>query len=229
MAKSVGTVEEAKALVIVKRLEREVAGVFVIETREQFDAAGEVLTTKVKPAQRQAAEIFDPIIRSAHETHKAAIASKKRVTAPLDDIEARIKTAMADWQRRELARQREEADKLRLEAQAEADRMIEAAREELAEEGYDEETINEALDATANPAPIVAIERPVTTAGVSFRTVRRFEVVDVDRVDRAFMIPDLTAIQAVVNSMADKPVDKAERAVGGIRVYEDTVVSATSR
>jgi hypothetical protein len=62
-----------------------------IRDQATLDAAGLMLTERIKPLQKQADDIFDPIISAANKSHKAALAAKAKVRGPLDAAELVLK------------------------------------------------------------------------------------------------------------------------------------------
>ena len=61
--------------------------------------------------------------------------------------------------------------------------------------------------------------------GISTRKVWRYEIVDIAAIKRDFLIPDESAIAGLVKASGDK----AASIVGGIRVYQETIMSAKAR
>lgn len=82
--------------------------------------------------EREIAAIHDPAIKAAHDSHKAAIAAKAKLAAPVEEAKRIIKPKITTWEaeqeriRRELeqkaieeARKREESERLAMAIQAE--------------------------------------------------------------------------------------------------------------
>ncbi len=124
-----------------ERLEAEVMSIpnqarsIVIVDQATLHKAGAMLTEVIKPLRKEAADIFDPIIASAHRSHKDAIAGKAKVEKPLIEAEEILKRSMGGYMaEQERIRMAEEARlrQLAYEAEQEALRVAEAAR--LAEE-----------------------------------------------------------------------------------------------
>ena len=186
----------------------------------------------VKALMREADSVFDPAVKKAHEAHKAILAAKKSVTAPLEEAEKILKRGMADYHaEQERLRQ---AEQRRLQAiadqQAEAQRVaaIAAASAESAEA---------VAQAIAAPAPIAAVVeikgRAPKMAGISTRKVWKPEVFD-----------KLALLRWVVETAPTKPYvlgwvsfdngwltgvphdDAGGTAVPGLRFVSETVVAS---
>ncbi|HUS88023.1 MAG TPA: hypothetical protein VMW91_01425, partial [Desulfosporosinus sp.] len=75
---------------------------------------------KIKGVRKQVDAIFDPVISKAHETHKEALSSKKKLTDPLDTAERGFKQAMITYNNEQERIARAEQDRLRRIAQEQA-------------------------------------------------------------------------------------------------------------
>lgn len=117
----------------------------------------------VKSLRAEVAAAFDPIIKSAHDAHKTALAQKKAADTPLDDAERIVKGEMVRWdneqeriRRAEEARLAEEARKLEEERRRKELAAMEAERERIREQQRQEEAERlkqaEALDAAGKVA-----------------------------------------------------------------------------
>lgn len=227
--RSLAVVGEAQALRIV--------------TADDYQAAGLFLRDRTKPLLAEADRIFDPIIRAAHDSHKAALAAKRSVTDPISQADALVRKAMNAYSSEQLRRQREEEERLAAErrkaeaaawALRERERIAaeEAASRKLAEAkaAGDAEAAGDAFAALLDApeaAPVPEAAAPVSVSasavtprldGVSTREVWRWEVLDEAAIRPAFLIPNEAAIGALVRS------EKAAAAgiVGGIRVWAET-------
>lgn len=157
-----------------------------ITTDLDYAEAGAMLQG-VKGLMKEADSVFDAAVKKAHEAHKAIVAAKNGVVAPLKEAEKILKAGMADYHDERERRRLEDQRRL----QAEADRLAAEERKRLEAERARE--ISEAAErgvvdfievlAKPEPVPVVApvVEiRPGTVklAGVSTRTIWRAEVVD---------------------------------------------------
>ncbi len=140
-----------------------------------------------KALQKEAGEIFDPVIAAAHDAHKKAIAGKKKVTDPLTQEEGILKlvcnTYLSEQERIERARLEQErlareAEERRLLAEAEETRKrleqetneriqrehaeeVERVAQELEASGASAQEVYEVLETPA-PAPVsIPLDIPV--------------------------------------------------------------------
>lgn len=174
----------------------------------------------VATRKKQVEEAFDPIVRKAHETHKEAVAQKKKFMDPLLLAEADVKLKVGRWrQDEEIKRQAEER---RLQAE-ERKRLEEVAMttaahlEASGEHDLAEMAIQEAVNA---PAPVVILETMVPKiANIAGRKNWKFRVTDPLKVPREYLIVNESAIGAVVR--AQKDLTK----IPGVETYCDDSVS----
>ncbi len=186
--------ETAIALKVAPRVAE--AQLIKVVDQPTLNIVGERLAAN-KALQKEAAEVFDPVIQAAHEAHKKAIAAKKKITDPLTQEEAILKGAaqvyvleqqrLASERERE-ERQRREAEERRLLLQAEEDRKrrqeeINAQLEkehaeevERALENLPADTPQEVIQAICeSPAPepvIIPLEIPELAPVVPVSTVQ---------------------------------------------------------
>jgi len=203
------------------------ARAFTIRDSATLEAAGEFLRLRVKAMLRQADEAFDPIIKAAHATHKVAVERKKAVTEPLLEAERTLKGAIGEYHASILEQQRVEQRRLEAEARVEAERkQLEAAA--ALEKAGQREAAEQVLQApvVVLPVPRPAAPPPAAPKGVSVRTVFKYRFLNPDLIHRNFMVPNEGAIAALVKSQGQKAV--ATIGVGGIEVYEESVVSSRS-
>lgn len=156
------------------------ARLMVVTDQSTLNAVGDRLAIN-KALQKEAGDIFDPVIAAAHEAHKKAIAGKKKVTDPLTQEESilklvaqgyvveqrrlaaeaeRIEQAVREATQRRLlaiaeeerkAREREINDRLEREHAEEVERAIEAA--EANPGSWPEDVAAEVQAIIASPAP----------------------------------------------------------------------------
>lgn len=120
-----------------------------------------------KALQKEAAEIFDPVIAAAHESHKKAIGAKKKVTDPLTQEERLLKLAidnfLAEQERIERARQEvlriaREAEERRWLAEAEAEAKIREAEANALLQQEHEAEVERALESLPFDTPADLVE-----------------------------------------------------------------------
>ena len=72
------------------------AKAFVVNSQETYAEAGDKIQV-VKALRKKVAETFRPIIKQAHATWKAALASEAEYAGPLEQAEKLYKTSAARW------------------------------------------------------------------------------------------------------------------------------------
>lgn len=201
-----------------------------IENDEQYQAAALFLRECCKAVLKRADEIFDPIIASAHATHKEAVAQKRAVTAPIEEAERIVKDRIAGYLR--------EQDRKRLEAQ----RVAEEAARKLAEEEalLKAEALQNAgrtveadavLEQPLAPLPVIVSAPPPRAEGVARRTNYRAVVTDMKALVKHvaahpehsnLLLPNGPALNQLAKSL------KGDLSIPGVRVMTDDVISARS-
>lgn len=198
--------EQAKAIVI-----RDDAG---------MESANELLLA-IKDIRKQINEVFDPPIKAAHDSHKAAIAAKQKVERPLADAEGIIKPKMAEYHAEQIRLRREEEMRL----QAEAQRFEEERRlqEAILAEACGDKAEAEALLDEPVLAPVVVLPQAPKLNGTSFREVWKWKIVARDLIPKEYMMLDEVKISGVVRSM------KGMTHIPGILAYPEKVVASGRR
>jgi len=157
------------------------AKTYTIKTAEQFQAVGEELK-RIKGVRKQVDDLFDTIIKKAHEAHKAAVASKKQLTDPLDMAEGAFKKAMLVYNAEQQRLAAVEQEKLRAiaEEQARKEREKLEAQALKAMESGKEEKAEELLSCAETVQAFVPIVTPQvsTVSGVSTRKTWKAKVVN---------------------------------------------------
>jgi len=205
---------ETEALTIVDE-----ATTMVIIDNEGLEIAANLLLG-IKDLRKKIADTFDPIIDKAHKAHKEAIAQKKKTEAPLVEAERIIKPKMGKY--------REQQDR---ERQAEIRRQEELARKAMEEQQLQDaieadlsgnkEEAEAILDDELMPVPTPKVEKPMKPEGIAFRENWSFEIVDVNKIPRAYMMPNEKLIGSTVRLIKNKVA--AEKTIPGIRVSMEKV------
>ena len=221
-----------------------------VTTHEEFEAASAFLR-EVKARRKAIDEAFAPVIAAGLQAHRQALALKKRADGPCEDAERIVKPVLATYDmeqtclRREAERQaaadrrRRAADvaaataRHQQDAEAAADRDRFAAAEAALDAGDDAKAERilahpAAVVVPVPPAPLVPppVDAPVApkAAGVSFRQVHRWRLVDAAAVTRTYLTVDEKKINSVVRALGHDAV----ATVGGIEVYTEAIVAARS-
>jgi hypothetical protein len=108
------------------------AGNLIVRDQRSYDVAADLLGA-IKVLRAEVNASYDPIIRKCHEAHRAAVAEKRRIEAPLAEAEDAIKRKVASFvrerERERLEEERRARDEAEREAECERADMLRAARE----------------------------------------------------------------------------------------------------
>lgn len=173
-----------------------------------------------KARKKKIGEAFDDIVKKAHEAHKAATSERKKHLDPVEKAEKIIKGKVGAYQleQEKIQRQRE-AEAREKARQAEEEKQL-AEAQALQAEGMTEEA--EAVLEEERPIEVAKVETQKMPEGVSTRDNWKFEVVDVSKLPREYIMPDTKAIGSVVKALKQN----ASKSIPGIRVWnEKTVVT----
>lgn len=174
------------------------ARALVITADEHFAAAGELLTG-IKALRKDIADTCDPVIAAAHASHKAAVAQKQKLEAPLATAEATLKQAMLGY-RREQERKRDEERRV-LEAERRRLEEEERLREAVALEAAGQPELAERVLELPSTAPPVVLPPPApAVAGVTVRKVWKAEVTDKAALVRAIAAGQVPLAAVDVNA-----------------------------
>jgi hypothetical protein len=168
---------------------------------------GNELLLSIKDLRKQIADTFDPIIRKAHEAHKAAVGAKKDAEAPLVQAEGIVKPAISGYM------------------------AALAAAIEAEDAGASPEEVQAIVEAPVYVPPPVA-PPPPKLSGVSIRKVVKFEVTDL----RA-LIKAIAAGQVPIEAVKPNDVVIGAQARSlrtslrwpGVKVWEEPSVAAGRR
>ena len=191
---------------------------------ETYTAAG-FIWKSLKDMMKEVDEAWDKNIKLWHEGHKNALADKARYYQPLDTASRTVKKLMSDYN---LAQERIRiAEQRRLEEialKAEEERLLQEAivteAEARASGASKEEAAQEAAAIIEKPVyvpPIIIPKEVPKVMGMSFRIIWKFRIIDVAKIPREYLEPDMVKIGGVVRSL------KGQTNIPGIRVYEEKV------
>lgn len=189
-----------------------------VTNNDEAAVAGDFLT-RLKTTQKMVADAYEPERKRTYDVYKAIVAERDELAKPLEKAEKSAKRLIASWHA--------EQERKRREAEAAARREMEKKRRE------EEDRRLEEAEATGNEGllekpVIVAQDRPTEPEpqkldGISYTELWRFEVVDVGKLPREFLMPDMRAIDFLVR------MQKGEASIPGVRVYAEKVVRAGRR
>jgi hypothetical protein len=180
----------------------------------------------IKALQKEISETFDPLIKKAHEAHRAILDRKKKYEEPLIQAEKTIKPQIARYYS-ELERIRKDKEEKNRIEKEEAERKereqlekMEKKAAALAKKGKEEEA-QDLLDSYVPKVFIQeALPEKVKLQGTSIRTVVKWRVVDEKAIPREFLCVDATKVTGVVRT------SKMDTKIPGIEVYEEKEVAA---
>ena len=197
---------------------------FVNAAKAAYDKAKDERTRWIEPAETIDAQLaakvkdFEQREREAAEAEQRRINEERRRKAEADAAAQR----KADEEAAAERRRKEQAD---IEAARKAGELKKREAEKLKKEAEERERAAKeqaAMDEQfrkTNVQDVTVKPNIPTVSGVPSRRNWKFEVVNVDRIPRSFMCPDLVEIGGMVRSTKDKA--KAEAACPGIRVWEE--------
>lgn len=184
-----------------------------------FQDGGTMLTSIKTISKNLETEFADPVDK-AHKAHKSMVALRDKALLPFRQAEQIIKQKLGSYQM-EIERKRQaEAEMLRKEAEAkaEADRIAKAQEQmDKGDLAGCEKTL--AAPAAFVPPPRVTTPEPPKVAGVSFKDVWKFEIVDVSKLPPEYLMPDEPAIRKTVSGLMGKTN------IPGVRVWSEKGVS----
>lgn len=159
-------------------------------------------------------------VKQAHGAWKSMVALRDKALLPFRQAEEIIKRKLGTYQADVERKRQEEAEKLRREAEAkaEADRI---AKAEQQMDSGDMAGCKQTLEAPAVyvPPQRVTTPEPPKVAGVSFKDVWKFEIVDASKLPIEYLMPDEKAIRKTVSGLMGKTN------IPGVRVWSEKGVS----
>lgn len=188
-----------------------------ITNHDQYAQAGGLLV-RIKELRKRVADVFEPIVKAAHEAHKIATAKRNEANAPLDMAENHLKRLIGDYNaEQERIRQEQQRQAEASARKAEEDRILSEAH--AAEAAGDKEEAQAIIEQPVQ-APVVVVKSTTPKLeGVSFRDNWTFQITDEKAIPREYLMVNEQAIRAVVKAM------KGGTNIPGIRAYNDRVVS----
>ena len=196
-----------------------------ISDQESYDNAMGFLEG-VRSFLRRMDAIFDPIIHKANQTHKEAIAQKKKVVKPAIDAELIVKQRKVRFDQDQERAQLDEQRHREAESKREHEEMLLRAAEHAETQGAARETVDAILekpDTTPPPAapPMHRVDKRVYT-----RDVWKGEVTDMTALIAAAASGKapptlLQANQTAINALAKSLCDTMN--IPGLRAYCDKV------
>lgn len=184
-----------------------------VTTRGEYELAAGPELRHVKDLIRSIEDAFRDPKTKAYEAHKSITKLESDLLAFPKEAKRILERAMDDFLLEDERQTRLERARLQEEERKKAEEA-KLAQAIALEQAGDRAAAEQVLESAVAPAP-VHMEK-AKAAGVSYKTVYRFDVVDATKVGPKFLTPDIRKIQDVVDGMK---YDAAEL-VGGIRVFE---------
>jgi len=170
---------------------------------------------EAKRQRRAIDEIFDASIKSAFDLHRGLLAKKKSFTDILDEAEKKGKAAIIRFDTEQERERRAEEARL----QAEADAKAQKERETLEKKALKLKTpeLREArlAEAAQTMAPLIVLDAPEKSAGVSTRKTWKARVINAALVPRDFLIVDDRKLQEFARTTSGRAP------VRGVEFYEE--------
>lgn len=195
-----------------------------ITTQDEADHYGRIYKNILSPLIKTIEAEFEPGLANRQATLalvKRGIAEEKsrleKYTKPLLNAVDRIKSALEIFRKLEEKRQQQEQKRLKQLVKND----IDARLEELLSRGEFEEA-QRLVEESRNVSEVTKAITPkpkVKVEGMRSREYLTFSVIDVDKVKREYLTPDLSKIRRLVNDKREA----AEEIVGGIKVEIKTV------
>ena len=185
------------------------------------------LVKQGRQLERDIEEHHDPIIKSAHHTHKVACEQKQKLLGPVARAVLFLKGLIGTWDVEQERKRREEQQRL----QAEADRLALAERQRQIDAAKDAGNKKEARELAKAPVMVVPVAAPppaAKAAGVSVSRPWKARVVSIKalcqaigegKVPMEFVEPNMSELNAEAKRK------QARLAVPGVEAYQDVGVS----
>lgn len=198
----------------------QVAKTLAVTCQEDFDKAG-IVISNIKRLKKVAENSYKPIIEKAHEAHKEAISQLKKILAPMEWCEVKLKEKMNDYVK--LVRQQEQ-EALRLaEIKAQEQARVEAiAKASEAPEEFKEQVFETVIEAKKDEMPFI-LQKDLNQnleKNVKVKTIVKWKLKDIKQVSYMY----ITTNDVLINAIVRKALKGAEQIVGGIEVYEEEEV-----
>jgi len=193
----------------------------LVVTTDDEDAEASDTLRGLKTLRKRVADVFDPPIKAAHESHKAAIAAKKKVDGPLDEAEKLAKRKIGVYRLERDKRIREEQRKAEEAARraAEDQRLREA-------EALERAGRKDAADMVLSQPPAPVTVAPVVTApkveGTKTTKHWKHEVIAPDLVPRDCCAPSDSLIRQRLIATDGRPIP-------GVRAWLEGSISVEAK
>lgn len=192
------------------------------------DAVGEVIQLLQK-LTKQLDDNRKELTRPLDAAKKQLTSQQKELQAPIDAEYTRLRSMLGEYATKK-AQEREEAERARRQAEAEAQMLAEEEARKAAEEAAKQAKIAEVFGVAANqpqpqaeqlpPPPVVIpttiVPEKTIVAGMKQVVVITYEITDPSKLDRKFLSPDERKIRAFADDIKKNGLDPEAIAEPGI-------------
>jgi len=188
----------------------EKAGFITVHSQTTLDRANEFLKT-VKIFRRNVKDFFEPLKRDLNKAKASLLERIGFLDNPAEEAETIVK--------KEITRYLTEQEEIRMKAEEEARQEKEKAFEKAREAeklGFKEEAEKIRKEETKLATPLPP---PVKAEGTHLRKNWTYEVTDITKVPREYLMINSVLLNATVRA------DKEKTNIPGIRAYQETSVS----
>src|SRR3990172_3011392 len=185
---------EREGLTLVDRV-RAVA----ITSPESYQEAGQTVLG-IKLFLRRVDDAFDPVVKAALQSHRQAIAQKKKYREPGEQALEILTPKITGWEREQARLRDEEERRLREEARKRAEEEA-LARAVEAEQAGEKELAEEIIHAPVAEPVVPSLPPAPKVKGLSTRTTWKARVVNAGFLPREYMIPDQQKLDLVTRSI----------------------------
>jgi ABC-type transporter Mla subunit MlaD len=184
------------------------------------DAVGEVIQ-QLQKLTKQLDDNRKELTRPLDAAKKQLTSQQKELQAPIDAEYTRLRGLLGEYATKK-AQEREEAERARRQAEAEAQMLAEEEARKAAEEAAKQVKIAEVFGVSANqpqaeplpppPPQVVAVPVPIVpektiVAGMKQVAVIVWEITDAAKLDRKFLSPDEKKIRAFADDVKKNGID----------------------
>jgi hypothetical protein len=193
------------------------ASKLVIVNDETYQVAVSKLK-ELKEIKKKFDAHYLPMKKKTYEAYKIVQGHIKEYEEPIKKAENIIKKGMSDYTTKkenerieQEEKLRQEAEKIRLEAEAKEKKRV---AEELKKAGMKKKDIKNEVEKVEVLAHEIVMEEPTKTAGVSYREIVKYEIIDFSKLPDEYKQENSGKINAAV---------KANIEIPGIRIYSEKI------
>lgn len=210
----------------------EEANLITVDSDSSRQLAYNFLAEKVKRGIELCNELFDPNIRRWHEGHKAALADKKKLVEPFTLAEKIVKGKMQVYDLEKRNKVLEEQRKLREQLQKSAEELATKKIVSLLDSDREddklkaEKLMDKLADGEIKSSAAIPVVEPKGLPGA--RVLTRFRVLDKEKMNIDYLVPDTRLIQTIVDSKSREEAEKIV-GVGSIEIFDVGSVAIRSK